>query len=188
MVVLITCHPDGQRNKRTCADWWTDGQTDWLTDRWMHRLVRSQTCLKVILCVVWRFYSKFHRKKLLELTETGLVNFNSLFLVLASVGDTQDVVSHTTLLLHWLVVWHFPGQEDGWFHWVGHWRDVPWCTEMSDSSERLLCLYRLGGDSLAVIFVWLAGQLALLLLCEEKQQDMRVIGEAIANVFSVWQR
>jgi hypothetical protein len=38
-----------------------------------------------------RFYSKFHRKKLQELTETGLANFNSLFMVLASVGDVMDV-------------------------------------------------------------------------------------------------
>ena len=41
---------------------------------------------------MFRFYSKFHRRKLLELTEMGLANFNSLFLVLASIGDTQDVV------------------------------------------------------------------------------------------------
>ncbi|EDO38736.1 predicted protein, partial [Nematostella vectensis] len=40
-----------------------------------------------------RFYSKFHKRRMEELNETGLHNFISLFLTLSSVADLEDVVS-----------------------------------------------------------------------------------------------
>lgn len=40
-----------------------------------------------------RIYSKFHGRKMSELTPTGLHNTASLFLTLAATTDTLDVVS-----------------------------------------------------------------------------------------------
>ncbi|XP_062510335.1 protein MMS22-like isoform X2 [Corticium candelabrum] len=95
-----------------------------------------------------RFYSKFHRRKLLELTEMGLANFNSLFLVLASIGDTQDVGKKMI---------EFTG-----------------LVTSGKSVDMAKCL--------AV----LRGQFALLLLCGEKQQDLKGIGESVVSTFHVW--
>uniref|UniRef100_UPI00398E73E8 protein MMS22-like n=1 Tax=Pristiophorus japonicus TaxID=55135 RepID=UPI00398E73E8 len=46
-----------------------------------------------------RIYSKFHQRKMQELTELGLQNFFSLFLVLAAVAGMEDVVSRVSDLL-----------------------------------------------------------------------------------------
>ncbi|XP_038655473.1 protein MMS22-like [Scyliorhinus canicula] len=46
-----------------------------------------------------RIYSKFHQRKMQELTELGLQNFFSLFLVLAAVTGIEDVVSRVSELL-----------------------------------------------------------------------------------------
>ncbi|XP_060676817.1 protein MMS22-like [Hemiscyllium ocellatum] len=46
-----------------------------------------------------RIYSKFHQRKMQELTELGLQNFFSLFLVLAAVAGIEDVVSRVADLL-----------------------------------------------------------------------------------------
>ncbi|XP_048577943.1 protein MMS22-like isoform X1 [Nematostella vectensis] len=40
-----------------------------------------------------RFYSKFHKRRMEELNETGLHNFISLFLTLSSVADLEDVAT-----------------------------------------------------------------------------------------------
>ncbi|XP_064566157.1 protein MMS22-like [Zonotrichia leucophrys gambelii] len=49
-----------------------------------------------------RIYSKFHRKRMQELTEVGLQNFFSLFLVLAVIVETEDIVSRVLDLLDFL--------------------------------------------------------------------------------------
>ncbi|XP_069743206.1 protein MMS22-like [Narcine bancroftii] len=46
-----------------------------------------------------RIYSKFHQRKMQELTELGLHNFFNLFLVLAEVAGIEDVVSRVSDLL-----------------------------------------------------------------------------------------
>ncbi|NXM24911.1 MMS22 protein, partial [Oxyruncus cristatus] len=50
-----------------------------------------------------RIYSKFHRRRMQELTEVGLQNFFNLFLMLAIVAETEDVVSRVLDLLDFLV-------------------------------------------------------------------------------------
>uniref|UniRef100_A0A8C5UFV5 Protein MMS22-like n=1 Tax=Malurus cyaneus samueli TaxID=2593467 RepID=A0A8C5UFV5_9PASS len=49
-----------------------------------------------------RIYSKFHRKRMQELTEVGLHNFFNLFLMLAIVAETEDIVSRVFDLLDFL--------------------------------------------------------------------------------------
>lgn len=49
-----------------------------------------------------RIYSKFHQKRMEELTEVGLQNFFSLFLLLAAVAEVEDVASHVLGLLDFL--------------------------------------------------------------------------------------
>uniref|UniRef100_A0A6I8NWR1 Protein MMS22-like n=1 Tax=Ornithorhynchus anatinus TaxID=9258 RepID=A0A6I8NWR1_ORNAN len=49
-----------------------------------------------------RIYSKFHRKRMEELTEVGLQNFFNLFLVLAAVAEIEDVASRAMDLLNFL--------------------------------------------------------------------------------------
>ncbi|NXW71720.1 MMS22 protein, partial [Hirundo rustica] len=49
-----------------------------------------------------RIYSKFHRKRMQELTEVGLQNFFNLFLMLAIVVETEDIVSRMLDLLDFL--------------------------------------------------------------------------------------
>ncbi|XP_069462513.1 protein MMS22-like [Ambystoma mexicanum] len=49
-----------------------------------------------------RIYSKFHQRRMQELTEVGLQNFFSLFLVLAAVADIEDVASRVLDLLAFL--------------------------------------------------------------------------------------
>ncbi|NWH73453.1 MMS22 protein, partial [Piaya cayana] len=49
-----------------------------------------------------RIYSKFHRRRMQELTEVGLQNFFNLFLMLAVVAETEDVVSRVLDLLNFL--------------------------------------------------------------------------------------
>ncbi|XP_037058370.1 protein MMS22-like isoform X3 [Peromyscus leucopus] len=49
-----------------------------------------------------RIYSKFHQKRMEELTEVGLQNFFSLFLLLAAVAEIEDVASHVLELLRFL--------------------------------------------------------------------------------------
>uniref|UniRef100_A0A8C3UQD7 Protein MMS22-like n=1 Tax=Catharus ustulatus TaxID=91951 RepID=A0A8C3UQD7_CATUS len=49
-----------------------------------------------------RIYSKFHRKRMQELTEVGLQNFFYLFLMLAIVVETEDIVSRVLDLLDFL--------------------------------------------------------------------------------------
>ncbi|XP_015985671.2 protein MMS22-like isoform X2 [Rousettus aegyptiacus] len=49
-----------------------------------------------------RIYSKFHQKRMEELTEVGLQNFFNLFLLLAAVAEVEDVASHVLDLLNFL--------------------------------------------------------------------------------------
>ncbi|XP_029892094.1 protein MMS22-like [Aquila chrysaetos chrysaetos] len=49
-----------------------------------------------------RIYSKFHRRRMKELTEVGLQNFFNLFLMLAIVAETEDIVSRVLDLLDFL--------------------------------------------------------------------------------------
>ncbi|XP_031222349.1 protein MMS22-like isoform X2 [Mastomys coucha] len=49
-----------------------------------------------------RIYSKFHQKRMEELTEVGLQNFFILFLLLAAVAEIEDVASHVLDLLRFL--------------------------------------------------------------------------------------
>ncbi|CAM4649048.1 unnamed protein product [Lepidochelys kempii] len=49
-----------------------------------------------------RIYSKFHQKRMRELTEVGLQNFFNLFLVLAAVAETEDIASRVLDLLDFL--------------------------------------------------------------------------------------
>uniref|UniRef100_A0A8C5NW92 Protein MMS22-like n=1 Tax=Jaculus jaculus TaxID=51337 RepID=A0A8C5NW92_JACJA len=49
-----------------------------------------------------RIYSKFHQKRMEELTEVGLQNFFHLFLLLAVVAEVEDVASHVLDLLTFL--------------------------------------------------------------------------------------
>ncbi|XP_017674174.1 PREDICTED: protein MMS22-like [Lepidothrix coronata] len=49
-----------------------------------------------------RIYSKFHRRRMQELTEVGLQNFFNLFLMLAIVVETEDIVSRVLDLLDFL--------------------------------------------------------------------------------------
>uniref|UniRef100_A0A8C4RP59 Protein MMS22-like n=1 Tax=Erpetoichthys calabaricus TaxID=27687 RepID=A0A8C4RP59_ERPCA len=46
-----------------------------------------------------RIYSKFHQRKMQELSETGLMHFICLFLLLARTAEVEDVVSRATDLL-----------------------------------------------------------------------------------------
>ncbi len=39
-----------------------------------------------------RFYSKFHKKRMEELSEQGILSFFNLLLTLACVGELEDVV------------------------------------------------------------------------------------------------
>ncbi|KAM6355241.1 protein MMS22-like [Podargus strigoides] len=49
-----------------------------------------------------RIYSKFHRRRMQDLTEVGLQNFFNLFLMLAIVAETEDIVSRVLDLLDFL--------------------------------------------------------------------------------------
>uniref|UniRef100_A0A8C0BCH4 Protein MMS22-like n=1 Tax=Buteo japonicus TaxID=224669 RepID=A0A8C0BCH4_9AVES len=49
-----------------------------------------------------RIYSKFHRRRMKELTEVGLQNFFNLFLMLAIVAETEDIVNRVLDLLDFL--------------------------------------------------------------------------------------
>ncbi|KFZ59479.1 Protein MMS22-like, partial [Antrostomus carolinensis] len=49
-----------------------------------------------------RIYSKFHRRRMQELTEVGLQNFFNLFLMLAIVAETEDIMSRVLDLLDFL--------------------------------------------------------------------------------------
>ncbi|NXK97464.1 MMS22 protein, partial [Formicarius rufipectus] len=49
-----------------------------------------------------RIYSKFHRKRMQELTEVGLQNFFNLFLMLAVVAETEDIANRVLDLLDFL--------------------------------------------------------------------------------------
>ncbi|XP_068087310.1 protein MMS22-like isoform X2 [Hyperolius riggenbachi] len=49
-----------------------------------------------------RIYSKFHQKKMQELSEVGLQNFFTLFLLLATLAETEDVTSRVLDLLNFL--------------------------------------------------------------------------------------
>ncbi|NWX17763.1 MMS22 protein, partial [Aegotheles bennettii] len=49
-----------------------------------------------------RIYSKFHRRRMQELTEVGLQNFFNLFLMLAVVAETEDIASRVLDLLDFL--------------------------------------------------------------------------------------
>ncbi|XP_040284722.1 protein MMS22-like isoform X1 [Bufo bufo] len=50
-----------------------------------------------------RIYSKFHQRKMQELTEVGLQNFFTLFLLLATLAETEDVTCRVLDLLKFLV-------------------------------------------------------------------------------------
>ncbi|KAG9493276.1 hypothetical protein GDO78_001269 [Eleutherodactylus coqui] len=50
-----------------------------------------------------RIYSKFHQRKMQQLTEVGLQNFFTLFLLLANLAETEDVTSRILDLLNFLV-------------------------------------------------------------------------------------
>nr|XP_015210975.1 PREDICTED: protein MMS22-like isoform X2 [Lepisosteus oculatus] len=80
-------------------------------------LYRTSTSFHIFLCILalqmrkgttgthpWkqikgRIYSKFHQRKMQELSEAGLMNFLSLFLVLAATAEMEDVVSRVSDLL-----------------------------------------------------------------------------------------
>ncbi|XP_066466217.1 protein MMS22-like [Tiliqua scincoides] len=49
-----------------------------------------------------RIYSKFHQKRMRELTEVGLQNFFNLFLMLAAIAETEDIASRVLELLRFL--------------------------------------------------------------------------------------
>lgn len=53
-------------------------------------------------CYVFRIYSKFSLKKMQELSETGLMNFLLLFLVVARQVELEDVASRASELLGFL--------------------------------------------------------------------------------------
>ncbi|XP_044530299.1 protein MMS22-like [Gracilinanus agilis] len=92
------------------------------SDEQSHDLYKSNSSYDIFLCVLakvmkkaiatneihpWnqikgRIYSKFHQKRMEELTEVGLQNFFKLFLVLAAVAKLEDVVSRVLDLLDFL--------------------------------------------------------------------------------------
>ncbi|XP_011922349.1 PREDICTED: protein MMS22-like isoform X4 [Cercocebus atys] len=65
-----------------------------------------------------RIYSKFHQKRMEELTEVGLQNFFSLFLLLAAVAEVEDVASHVLDLLNFLKPAFITSQRA--LIWKGH--------------------------------------------------------------------
>ncbi|XP_012877806.1 PREDICTED: protein MMS22-like [Dipodomys ordii] len=91
-------------------------------DKQDHDLYKSSSSYTIFLCILakvvkkamknngphtWkqvkgRIYSKFHRKRMEELTEVGLQNFFNLFLLLAVVAETEDVASRVLDLLNFL--------------------------------------------------------------------------------------
>uniref|UniRef100_A0A8C3WTH4 Protein MMS22-like n=1 Tax=Catagonus wagneri TaxID=51154 RepID=A0A8C3WTH4_9CETA len=91
-------------------------------DKQDHDLYKSSSSYTIFLCILakvikksmksngphpWkqvkgRIYSKFHQKRMEELTEVGLQNFFSLFLLLAAVAEVEDVASHVLGLLNFL--------------------------------------------------------------------------------------
>ncbi|XP_006881261.1 PREDICTED: protein MMS22-like [Elephantulus edwardii] len=91
-------------------------------DKQDHDLYESSSSYIIFLCILakvvkkalksngshpWkqvkgRIYSKFHQKRMEELTEVGLQNFFSLFLLLAFVAEVEDVASHVLDLLNFL--------------------------------------------------------------------------------------
>ncbi|KAM6185176.1 protein MMS22-like [Rhynchocyon petersi] len=91
-------------------------------DKQDHDLYESSSSYMIFLCILakvvkkalknngphpWkqvkgRIYSKFHQKRMEELTEVGLQNFFSLFLLLAVVAEVEDVASHVLDLLNFL--------------------------------------------------------------------------------------
>ncbi|KAB0355789.1 hypothetical protein FD755_021730 [Muntiacus reevesi] len=91
-------------------------------DKQDHDLCKSSSSYTIFLCILakvvkkamknngphpWkqvkgRIYSKFHQKRMEELTEVGLQNFFSLFLLLAAVAEVEDVASHVLGLLDFL--------------------------------------------------------------------------------------
>uniref|UniRef100_A0A3Q2H462 Protein MMS22-like n=1 Tax=Equus caballus TaxID=9796 RepID=A0A3Q2H462_HORSE len=91
-------------------------------DKQDHDLYKSNSSYTIFLCILakvvkkamknngphpWkqvkgRIYSKFHQKRMEELTEVGLQNFFSLFLLLAAVAEIEDVASHVLGLLNFL--------------------------------------------------------------------------------------
>ncbi|XP_053568043.1 protein MMS22-like [Bombina bombina] len=66
-----------------------------------------------------RIYSKFHQKKMQELTEVGLQNFFTLFLLLATLAETEDVTSRVLDLLNFLVPNHISMAQRT-LVWRGH--------------------------------------------------------------------
>lgn len=66
----------------------------------------------------YRIYSKFHQKRMEELTEVGLQNFFSLFLLLAAVAEVEDVASHVLDLLNFLKPAFITSQRA--LIWKGH--------------------------------------------------------------------
>ncbi|NXD13082.1 MMS22 protein, partial [Nothocercus nigrocapillus] len=91
-----------------------------------------------------RIYSKFHRKRMQELTEVGLQNFFNLFLMLATVAETEDIVSRVLDLLDFL-------------------------TPSSVTVSQRALIWR--------------GQFAFLLIYVEKNMDISVLAEKLANPF-----
>ncbi|XP_014446218.1 protein MMS22-like, partial [Tupaia chinensis] len=91
-------------------------------DKHDHSLYKSSSSYTIFLCILakvvkkamknngphlWkqvkgRIYSKFHQKRMEELTEVGLQNFFSLFLLLAAIAEVEDVASHVLDLLSFL--------------------------------------------------------------------------------------
>ncbi|XP_008569529.1 PREDICTED: protein MMS22-like [Galeopterus variegatus] len=91
-------------------------------DKQDHDLYKSSSSYTIFLCILakvvkkamknngphpWkqvkgRIYSKFHQKRMEELTEVGLQNFFNLFLLLAAVAEVEDVASHVLDLLNFL--------------------------------------------------------------------------------------
>ncbi|KAM4866070.1 protein MMS22-like isoform 2-T2 [Thomomys bottae] len=91
-------------------------------DKQDHDLYKSSSSYTIFLCILakvvkkamkssgphtWkqvkgRIYSKFHRKRMEELTEVGLQNFFNLFLLLAVVAETEDVASRVLDLMNFL--------------------------------------------------------------------------------------
>lgn len=91
-------------------------------DKQDHDLYKSSSSYNIFLCILakvvkkamknngphpWkqvkgRIYSKFHQKRMEELTEVGLQNFFNLFLLLAAVAEVEDVASRVLDLLNFL--------------------------------------------------------------------------------------
>ena len=59
-----------------------------------------------LFLLLFRFYSKFHKRRMEELDNTGLCQFIGLFLTLSCVADLEDVVCLTNSLYYHNIYLH----------------------------------------------------------------------------------